>query len=56
MKQISFKFMVAGLMAVFVNTSNAFADAWCHAFLEATDGTVLQIDYQVRRVGLNHSR
>lgn len=55
MKQVLLKLIVTGFVAAFANTSNAFASPWCHVFLKATDGTELQIDYQVGRQQLAHS-
>jgi hypothetical protein len=55
MIKVLLKLIVAGILAAIVNTSSAMADTWCHAFLKASDGTELQLDYQVRRIGLNRS-
>ena len=35
------------LTALLNYSRSAWADTWCHAFLKATDGTEIQIDYQI---------
>lgn len=34
-------------LLIYVSGSRAIADTWCHGFLNADDGTKIQIDYQV---------
>lgn len=52
MKFLSIKAIAVAILTI---ASSASADTWCHGFLKATDGTEIQIDYQVARQQLAHS-
>ncbi|MCX6125062.1 MAG: hypothetical protein NTV34_10005 [Proteobacteria bacterium] len=48
MKSPSLNSMAAFILTTLLNCSpSALAGTWCHAFLKATDGTEIQIDYQI---------
>ncbi|MCX6116735.1 MAG: hypothetical protein NT027_04280 [Proteobacteria bacterium] len=53
MKKLMTVFFAVGYLVLLLNSSRSFANTWCHAFLKATDGSVLQLDYQVQRIGRN---
>lgn len=46
-KALTIKVTMASMIGMLVSGSTALADTWCHDLLKATDGTEIQIDYQI---------